>query len=378
MAIVSGVILITFVSIYFASKIISPIKYLSDTAIKIANTKDYSKRVFIGSNDEIGKLASAFNEMVSSTHKALKTLELESYHRLQLFIKLIDIFNKITLAKDKNECKNIALDEIKIFSENIDLDTKEYQEFLEYVNKMINLQVEKFELIEETKASSKAKSAFLANMSHELRTPLNAIIGFSQVLALEIDEPKFANNIEISAKYLLDMINDILDMAKVEAQKIEVKKEKIRVNFLMQEIYTITKQMVEAKNLRYIINFDSDIEIISDKKLLKQILINLLSNAIKFTSKGSISLEFEIEKGSFTFIVKDSGIGIKKDDLSNLFKQFVQIENHIQKHYKGTGLGLYLSREFAKLLNADLTIHSDGIGKGTIVKLKLHNIIPKL
>lgn len=366
-----GFILIAIFSTYFANIFLRPIIKLSTIAKSITNTKDYSKRVNIKTKDEIELLGNSFNHLLETTELAFEKLKDESNRRLKLFKELIEIFNKLNSAKDKDECREIAKINIDKFIQHEKIEGKEREEFLNSTKEMLKLQIQKFELIEKTKESSKAKSIFIANMSHELRTPLNAIIGFSQILKLECEDATSAENIEISAKHLLEIINDILDMAKLEAKKIKAHITEFELDRVLYEVYIITKNLVEAKGLEYEIDLNTDIELKTDDKFLKQILLNSLSNSIKFTNSGKISLKVQKEADFIKFIIKDSGIGIEEKDLAKLFTPFTQVENPLTNKQKGTGLGLYLSREFAKIIGAEFKIESEGVDKGVVVTLSL-------
>jgi len=341
--------------------------------------------------------------MISEIEKALKTIEEENRNRLRLFKNLIDIFNKITSVQKEEEVLSVAVKELRrffkdvklYFSEEkngffyIDIKTEkikgflifeterdlseEEKEFFLAIGKLINLLLEKVELLNKSQAASKAKSAFISNMSHELRTPLNSIIGFSQYLqTVEEDDTKkqALKSIEISGKHLLEMINDILDYAKLEAGAIKVKKETFSLKEMLDEVKSIIKPLSDEKGLKLILPEDN-IVLNTDKKLLKQILINLLSNAVKFTENGYIKLSVWKEDKWVFFSVKDTGIGIKKEHLENIFKSFTQLENPLQKKYKGTGLGLAITKEYLKLLGGDIKARSEGVGKGAEFILKI-------
>ena len=231
--------------------------------------------------------------------------------------------------------------------------------------------------IEKTITASDAKSAFISNMSHELRTPLNAIIGFTQNLItyedLKDKQLDTVGSIESSAQYLLGMINDILDIAKIEAGKMEVNKTSVDIVELTQECYSMMLPLTEDKEITFeIINETSQpIQHLSDPKIYKQILLNLISNAIKFTKEGSITLTLDTSKENIYVSVQDSGIGIKEEDIKFLFNDFTQLENIMHKQHKGTGLGLALSKKMANIIDGDISIQSDGLGYGTTTTLIL-------
>jgi len=243
---------------------------------------------------------------------------------------------------------------------------------------MITLQLERIRLIQHTTAASHAKSAFISNMSHELRTPLNAIIGFSQFLLtyeeLSEDQQDTVSNIESSAHYLLGMINEILDIAKIEAGKMEAHKAEFDLLLTLENTCNMLQPLADDKNITLLCNTaDSPhIKIYSDEKMVQQIITNLLSNAIKFTQKGTIWLDLQNSKNNITITIKDSGIGIDPKEIQFLFNDFTQVANIMQKKHRGTGLGLSLSKKMAQILGGDVSLHSEGINTGTTAIFTLH------
>ncbi len=408
-----GILGIVLLSFFISKSIITPVENLSFLAREIAENQDYSKRIEIHSSDELGDLSTSFNHLISEIEEAFTKLENESKERLMLFTKLVEFFNKITKTNSEKEIIELVESEIKDFLEcksvkfsnsktesnsycfpvEIDLEknyefqgllcfeiekeiSDEERKFLQSITKMVSLWIERLkimemlkELLKKAESSSNAKSAFIANMSHELRTPLNSIIGFSQLMETSEDLPQeykeIAKNIKISGEHLLSLINDILDFAKVESQKVKINPETFNLKELIVELRAIIKPMADVKSLKLIFPENVDFEIYTDKKVLKQILLNLLSNAVKFTEKGFVKFEIKKEDKKLNFIVEDSGIGIAKQNLSKIFEDFEQIENPLQKKYKGTGLGLALVKRLVKLLNGEIKVESEGVGKGS-------------
>ncbi|MBU0665289.1 MAG: response regulator [Proteobacteria bacterium] len=221
--------------------------------------------------------------------------------------------------------------------------------------------------------ANKAKSDFLANMSHELRTPLNSIIGFSDVLqeqmAGELNEQQeeYVNYILTSGKHLLSLINDILDLSKVESGKMELDPSP----FLLPEALNGALSMFKEKAMKHGLSLtleiepDADTQIEADKRKLKQILFNLLSNAVKFTPDGGAVRLGAVREGDFFKIsVTDTGIGIRQEDTARLFHAFAQLESPYTKDYEGTGLGLALSKKLVKLHGGKIWVESEE-GKGS-------------
>jgi len=220
--------------------------------------------------------------------------------------------------------------------------------------------------------SDKLKSSFLANMSHEIRTPMNGIIGFSE-LFLEPnlsnqDREKYANVVINSSKQLLSIVNDILDISKIEAGVVKLNYESTNVNRMLDNLYAFYKPKAEENNLKLncvkgLENFKSVISI--DKIKLNQVLTNLLSNAFKFTDKGSIDFGYELIEDKLQFYVKDTGVGIEEDIQEKIFDRFIQANQDLNKKLQGTGLGLAISKRFIELFKGDIWIDSNN--KGTTI-----------
>jgi PAS domain S-box-containing protein len=221
--------------------------------------------------------------------------------------------------------------------------------------------------------TNRAKSDFLANMSHELRTPLNSVIGFSEVLEDQMFGPvnekqrEYIQNILNSGRHLLSLINDILDLSKVESGKMELELSK----FLLRELLDASMMMLRERALKNGIQLhldcapEAEVQIVADQRKLKQILFNLLSNAVKFTPAGGIVNVSTVRAGDVVEIsVADTGIGIREEDLPKLFQAFTQLESVYTKEYEGTGLGLALTRELVELHGGRIGVKSE-FGKGS-------------
>ena len=225
--------------------------------------------------------------------------------------------------------------------------------------------------------SDKLKSAFLANMSHEIRTPMNAIVGFAQILMIDNDNEEFVKNyitqINNNAEHLLMLIDDILDISRIESGQITIIKESFYVNSLLEEAYSSALALSGNKSIDIRLkNFKEDlnIKLFSDRYRLKQILMNLLSNAVKFTKRGYVELGFDVKGNDVLFYVRDTGVGIAKKDQSKIFERFIKINNPEDEFYSGTGLGLAISTRLAKLLGGSLSVNS-GLNKGSVFTLRL-------
>ena len=220
-------------------------------------------------------------------------------------------------------------------------------------------------------AASKAKSQFLANMSHELRTPLNAIIGYSEMLQEEADDlgtPEIKPDLQKihgAGKHLLGLINDILDLSKIEAGKMTLYLETFEVQTLVNEVAATVQPLINKNGNQLTLEVAPEIgSMRADMTKVRQALLNLLSNASKFTDKGSITLRARRQGANLVFDVIDSGIGMTPEQVGRLFQAFAQADASTSKKYGGTGLGLALSRKFCQLMGGELTVASEA-GKGS-------------
>lgn len=224
---------------------------------------------------------------------------------------------------------------------------------------------------ENADTASRAKSEFLANMSHELRTPLNAIIGYSEML---IEEAHSCDHIESihdlekildASKHLLSLISDVLDIAKIEAGKMEIYKEWFDINEFVTELISLTKPLSKRNNNEFIIDCPPNLgKLYSDKIKVRQMLINLISNACKFTKNGTIIFKTSQcenalkNQNEIIFSVKDNGIGIPEDKIAILFNAFAQVDSSTTRKYGGTGLGLAITEHFCELLDCKVEVES--------------------
>ena len=223
---------------------------------------------------------------------------------------------------------------------------------------------------ENAEESDKLKTAFLQNMSHEIRTPLNGIIGFSSLLndddISKEEIKKFTAIISQSGKRLIEIVNNVLDISKIQTGQIEIKREKILVNTIFSDLFTFFSPIANAKNI--ILNYNNQNDkfrtIFTDETKLHQILTNLINNAIKFTKTGNIDFGYEIKKNFIQLYVKDTGIGLPKELFDRIFDRFIQAEQSMTKNYEGAGLGLAISKGLVELLGGKIWVESE-IDKGT-------------
>ncbi len=263
------------------------------------------------------------------------------------------------------------------------------KEELEKVNKKLQLEIEEHVRVEKElkdanirlKEVDRLKSVFLSSMSHELKTPLNSIIGFTGIILMgitgEITEEQ-RNQLSIvkdNANHLLSLIEDILDISRIEAGKVELSSGEFGLNEVISEVVEIISPAINEKKLKLIQEVPEGITLFSDKRRIKQVLINLTNNSVKFTDKGSVKIAAKVLKDTMLEIrIADTGIGVKPEDMNKLFQPFQQIETPTGRTHEGTGLGLYLCEKLVTLLGGDISAKSE-YGSGSefvfIIPLKV-------
>ena len=234
--------------------------------------------------------------------------------------------------------------------------------------------------MEKARSASEAKSDFLAKISHELRTPLNAIIGYSEMLMEDASDDGLDDFVEdldkihSSGTHLLTLINDLLDISKIEAGKMDLHLEDFNLKDLVSLIEATTKPLLEKNSNKFVVKIDKSIETMkNDETKLKQVLLNMISNSSKFTKEGTVSLEISAEsKNRVKFELSDTGIGMTEDQLENVFEEFTQAETSTSKDYGGTGLGLPICKKITELMGGKIEVKSK-IGEGTTFSI----IVPK-
>lgn len=315
-----GAMLVAFVLSSGLQRVISgPILALAETTRVVSEQKNYSVRAVKHGNDEIGSLIDRFNEMLGTMEKHEKTM--------------------VQVNEQLRHSQQEAL------------------------------------------AATEAKSQFLANMSHELRTPLNAIIGYSEMLQEEAqdagNEPFVADleKIHGAGKHLLALINDILDISKIEAGKMDLYLETFDIKTMLDDVVATTRLLVQKKSNSLVVQMPPDLGAMrADLTKVRQALFNLLSNASKFTERGTITLTAAREAGSdsgwIVLKVADTGIGMTREQLSRMFQAFSQADSSTVRKYGGTGLGLAITRHFCRMMGGDVTVASES-GAGSTFTLRL-------
>ncbi len=349
--------------LYFVARAIAkPLELLKECSIEISEG-DLTIRADIRGKDEIGILASSFNKMIEMT-------QLSSEKQAALIQERDkEILDRVR-AEDEVKKLNIELEH------RIELRTAELKD----ANRQLEIAKEAAD------SANQSKSQFLANMSHEIRTPMNAILGFSEILKGKIKEPQWADYLESihsSGVSLLSLINDILDLSKVEAGKIELQYGSVSIEKLFMGIQPVFIQKIRDKGLEMIINVSEDVPavVLLDETRLRQIIINLIGNAIKFTDKGSISLiakcnaNYQISRSLVDLVIeiKDTGIGIPEKEQDSIFGSFNQVKGQQYSKFGGTGLGLAISKNLVELMNGKIRIEST-VGEGTSFIINLNGI----
>ncbi|WP_207632708.1 response regulator [Foetidibacter luteolus] len=341
--------------------------------IELASLSPYNEREMLFFNEVSGRLGMAVNT-AQNRAKLKELLEETQAQAEEMQAQHSELENLNTELEAQAEKLQVSEEELKVQQEELQEVNQELEERtrqLEEKNHLVvvrNLDIQK--KAEELALSVKYKSEFLANMSHELRTPLNSILLLSRLLAensdgnLKADQVEYASVIQSSGNGLLQLINEILDLSKIESGKMELDYEFLQPAVILENMRALFEPLAKEKNVALNLAIEPGVpaDLQTDKMRLEQVLKNLLSNALKFTHKGYINLTVRpsaTREGFVEFSVKDSGIGIAKDKQHLIFEAFQQADGSTKRKYGGTGLGLSISRQLAVLLGGDISLTSE-------------------
>ena len=338
--------------------------YAAEEIIGKETIEKFFPREFI----EVGKLEKIIKELISKerfSHEVEMVRKDGSRFPAQVLLTLTKDKNSkvvgfIEIVQDLTESKR-AEEQIKNLNEDLESHTLEL--------KAANKELEQANIY--LSGLDKLKSMFIASMSHELRTPLNSIIGFTGIILqgmvgkINKEQRKQLTMVKNSAHHLLTLINDIIDLSKIEAGKVELSIEPFAMSVLGREVKDSFEGVATESGLKMSLNVPETLIIESDRRRVKQVFMNFVSNAGKFTNKGSIEIDIEKENQRVKASVRDTGIGIRKEDMDKLFKPFSQILVEGQLRQEGTGLGLYLSKKIVTLLGGEINAESE-FGKGSV------------
>ncbi len=310
------------------------------------------------------KLSDVIWEPVNRVDRFLDDVCSDNNYSLRLHADLHPQLNRV-IAKI-----HTLLDELKAKDENLSTFQQRFDEQVELKTRELN-------------AANKAKSEFLANTSHELRTPLNVILGFTDLLKDSITDEvqkQYLNNIAISGRNLLGLINDVLDLSKIESEHMQLTAEPVSIRTMLKELAEIHSYPAAQKELKFMLEMDPKLPecVLLDGTRLRQILINLIGNALKFTERGYVKLSVRCEPTTENAVqlfisVEDTGVGIPEDQRERIFSAFVQRDGQDNRKYGGTGLGLTISKKLANLMNGDIFVESK-VGKGSTFTVALYDV----
>lgn len=364
LAIALGVMLLAMGTAYLLMRrmgrvITAPIVAVTEIARDVVATRDYSRRAPRVGNDEAAELADSFNAMLTEIEQ--RTRELED--------------SNAEIVREAAE-RSRAQQEIMRLNEQLEHRVDERTLQLALAN------AELANAIDEARNANQAKSAFLSSMSHELRTPLNAILGFAQILTSEslpttvTQKKEFASHILKSGRHLLTLINEILDLAKVESGTITLSMEPVALGEILGECQTMIEPLAAARGIRVLFPQQVDAVLLADRTRLKQVLLNLLSNAIKYNrDAGAVVLDcVQVGPERLRIAVQDTGMGLRPDQLESLFQPFNRLGQEAGAQ-EGTGIGLVVTRRLVELMNGTINVTSSP-GVGSVFTIELGTTAP--
>jgi signal transduction histidine kinase/AmiR/NasT family two-component response regulator len=339
--------------------ITAPIFAITGIAREVVTTRDYSRRAPRISDDEAAELVESFNAMLTEIEQ--RTRALENSNR--------------EIAREAEE-RSRAQREVMHLNEQLEVRVHERTVQLELTNSELEM------AMEAAKDANQAKSAFLSSMSHELRTPLNAILGFAQILTSESlpstlqQKKEFANHILKSGRHLLTLINEILDLAKVESGTVTLSMEPVGLGEMLVECQSMIEPLANQRRIRVLFPEDCRVVVMADRTRLKQVLLNLLSNAIKYNrDMGAVVVDAsQAGPGRIRLSVQDTGLGLRPDQIDALFQPFNRLgqENGTEE---GTGIGLVVTRRLVELMGGAIGV-SSSVGVGSVFWIELEVTAP--
>jgi len=344
-----------------ASRAGKPVLAIADVAREVVATGDYSRRAARLSDDEVAELADSFNKMLSVIET--RTHELES--------------SNSEIAREAEQ-RSQAQKEIMRLNEELEQRVHERTVQLERANGELAM------AMEEAKSANQAKSAFLSSMSHELRTPLNAILGFAQILTSDklpstlAQKKEFANHILKSGRHLLTLINEILDLAKIESGAVALSMEPVALQEILQECESMVAPLAGQRGIRLLFPDHCVANVTADRTRLKQILLNLLSNAIKYNREGGAVVAdcSPSGPGLLRISVQDTGMGLHPDQVRMLFQPFNRLGQESGAE-EGTGIGLVVTKRLVELMGGTIGVTSSlGVGSMFWIELKATEPVP--
>ncbi|CAN7581427.1 ATP-binding protein [Pseudoduganella sp. LjRoot289] len=340
-----------------------PILDIRDVAREVVQTGDYSRRAAKTSEDEVAQLVESFNSMLSEVETRKRALE----------------SSNVELAREAEQ-RAQAQQEVMRLNQELEERVHERTLQLEATNGELAM------AMEEAKSANQAKSAFLSSMSHELRTPLNAILGFAQILTSDklpstlVQKKEFANHILKSGRHLLTLINEILDLAKIESGAVALSMEPVSLQEMLQEVQSMTEPLAAARGIRMLFPDGCQTSVGADRTRLKQVLLNLLSNAIKYNREGgAVVVDCTMNgPGLVRLSVQDTGIGLRPEQVAQLFQPFNRLGQESGAE-EGTGIGLVVTKRLVELMGGVIGVSSSqGAGSMFWIEMPAADPVPSL
>ena len=367
--------LLYFFATFLSRRISSPIRQLSTFIEKLSTSQDYTLRCTITRRDEIGLLSQSFNKLLSIIQTNFKYIEQESKQHMQQYTHLVNSLSQITQLTDKKELDKVV-QEITTFAQG-----KDHNVFINSISTLAKLKYESIELqemqtrlLENATQLAKNRSLLIAQISHEFKTPLNSIIGFSQFInqerLLSNQYKKVSINIEKSGRHLLQMVNNVLEVGQKEEIKTALNIKLFNLTNLVQEVCELLEPQAQTACIKIHFKYSETHTILSDTRILKQVLLNLIANAIKFSNHKDIIIQIKKRKNKLSIHVIDQGIGMSQNSIHKLFNPFSRLAN--ASGIQGTGLGLALAQNYMRRLGGKIIATSAGLNKGSEFIIKVN------